>query len=491
MPALFFFYTLLVLLLFGACQKEVEEQKVVGKQVPASVSLTDLGNEEWRMGNYQKALDYFTQAYKKVKEEGNKEQMATLLNNLGLVHWRLENNDAAMECYDEAAALATRLDMKRLLGLTYTNRALILKEQRDFEKAFASNEAAIAIFKELNEPRDLAIAYNNQGQIYRYGENLDAALNYYLLSLEECRKIDYKEGIATAWQNLGTVYTQKGDAKKAFNAARRCLAIARQLDSKVRIREACEELSKSHERFGTADSALYYYKKYFEVERELMEANQSERLSQNQAELGLEVKNLRIQNLQNEKDIANNRLLTIAFGVLAVLMVVALFIYRYFSRMRFKERQLEMELHNTQKIIDVKEQELKTYIIDLSRKNAIISSLQEGAAPKQETAEPTEEEIAALLEQKILTDDDWAQFQSRFRAIYPGFFSRIKESGVALTEAETRILVLMRLELNGPDMADILGISPQSVRVCKMRLKKKLPSENYETVEAFLEYLIR
>lgn len=492
LPVLICCLATLTLLLFGACQKDKEWQKVAGKkELPESVSLTDMGNEEWRMGNYQKALDYFTQAYKKVKQEGNEEQMATLLNNLGLVHWRLENNEAAMECYNEAAGLAQKTGMKRLLGLTHTNRALILKERRNFTEAFVQNNAAITIFKEINEPRDLAIAYNNQGQIYRYGENMGPALQYYLLSLEECKKIGYNEGMATAWQNLGTVYTKKGDAAKAFDAARKCLAIARQLDSKVRIREAYEELSKSHERFGTADSALYYYKKYFEVERELMEANQSERLSQNQAELGLEVKNLRIQNLQNEKDIANNRLWMIMLGILAILLAVAFFIYRYFSRMRFKERQLEMELRNTQKIIDVKEQELKTYIIDLSRKNAIITSLQEGAPTAHETAEPTEDEIAALLEQKILTDDDWAQFQSRFRAIYPGFFSRIKESGVALTEAETRILVLMRLELNGPDMANILGISPQSVRVCKMRLKKKLNAVEYETVEVFLEYLIR
>ncbi|AWH84575.1 hypothetical protein HYN59_05330 [Flavobacterium album] len=480
------------LLFFGACQKERQEPLATGKkEVSESVSLTDRGNEQWRIGNYQKALDYFTQAYKKVKQQGDEKEMATLLNNLGLVHWRLENNEAAMECYNEAAVLAEETGMKRLLGLTHTNRALILKERRDFKAAFEQNGAAIAIFKELNEPRDLAIAYNNEGQIYRYGENLDPALKYYFLSLEECRSINYAEGMATAWQNIGTVYTKKGDAPRAFDAARKCLAIARKLDSKVRIREAYEELSKSHERFGTADSALYYYKKYFEIERELMEANQSERLSQNQAELGLEVKNLRIQNLQNEKEIANNRLWTIGFGILTALLIGAFFVYRYLSRIRFKERQLEMELLNTQKIIDVKEQELKTYIIDLSRKNAIITSLQEETPEAPELHEPTEDEITALLDQKILTDEDWAQFQSRFRAIYPGFFSRIKESNVALTEAETRILVLMRLELNGPDMANILGISPQSVRVCKMRLKKKLNAVGYETVEAFLEYLIR
>lgn len=480
-------------LLFAACKPDAEPTASTAKKdTPVTVEeLTSIGNEQWRIGNYQEALRYLTDAYAKVKEEGDEMQMANLLNSLGLVHWRLENNEAAMECYNESAKLAEKLGEVRLLGLTHTNRALILKEQRNFDTAFEHNNKAIAIFKKLDEPRELAIVYNNQGQIYRYGGQFDPALTYYQLSLEESLKTDYPEGEATAYQNLSTVYAQKGDRARAFDAARKCLAIARRLNSKVRISEAYLELSRNHEKFAHPDSALYYYRQHYAVEREIMEANQSERLSQYQANLGVEVKNLRIQNLQNEKEIANNRLWLIIFGALAALLAAAFFVYRYLSKIRFKEHQLEIELQNTQKIIDIKEQELKTYIIDLSRKNAIINSLQEAEDHTPEPPEATEDEIAELLEQKILTDDDWEHFQSRFKAIYPGFFNRIRESRIPLSEAETRILVLMRLELNGKDMADILGISPQSVRVCKMRLKKKLHTENYETVEDYLAVLIK
>jgi len=491
-PILYIFISFLPVLLIMSCGND-SKGSASAKVKPGDsmgVSLTDKGNEQWRMGNYQQALQYFSEAYKEVKKENNEEEMATLLNNLGLVHWRLENNEAAMECYNESAQLAEKLGLKRLLGLTHTNRSLILKEQRNFDEAFEHNNKAIALFTELNEPRDLAIAYNNQGQIYRFNDQLDPALKYYRLSLEECRKIGYREGMATALQNISTVYTKKGDRDKAYEAARRCLSIARQLDSKVRINEAYGELARIHEQFAAPDSAVFYYKKHYEIEKALMEANQSDRLSQHQANLGMEVKNLRIQNLQNEKEIANNRLWTIALGILAALLCAAFFIYRYLSRIRFKERQLEMELYNTRQIIEVKEQELKTYIIDLSRKNAIINSLQEEPSVS-EPVDASEDEIAELLEQKILTDEDWAQFQERFNAIYPGFFLRIRESEISLTEAETRILVLMRLGLNGKDMAGILGISPQSVRVCKMRLKKKLNADKYETVEDFLGYLLK
>ena len=91
------------------------------------------------------------------------------------------------------------------------------------------------------------------------------------------------------------------------------------------------------------------------------------------------------------------------------------------------------------------------------------------------------------MEQKIFTDDGWDIFKKRFAEIYPDFFKRVKQSNIPVTEAEIRILVLMTLKLNGNEMANSLGISPQSVRACKMRLKKKLQVNDYESVEAYLQ----
>lgn len=480
---------LFFLLLALACNengKNTAAKKVLPVKV-ASATLTNLGNEQWRMGNYQEALSYFTQSYKKVKASGDEKETATLLNNLGLVHWRLENNTAAMECYTEAAELAKKNGMKRLLGLTHTNRALILKEQRDFKAAFAQNNEAIRLFKEIAEPHDLAISYNNHGQIYRYSGAFEPALKYYLLSLEECKKINYTEGMATAYQNLSTVYSKQGNKEKALWAGHKCLKLSYKVKSKVRISEGLRELSRNYDLFHVPDSALYYFKKHYDVEKEVMEANQSKLLSQYQANLGIEVKNLRIKNLQNEKEISNNRLLLIVVSVVAVLLISAFSIYRYLSIIRFRKKQLELQLQNSLQLIQVKEDELKTYIIDLTYKNNIINKLQE---PGKEAVTNPDYDVNELLEQKIFTDDGWDKFKVRFRAIYPDFFSRIKQSGIAVTEAEVRILVLMRLQLNGNDMASILGISPQSVRACKMRLKKKLQPKGYESVEQYLQYII-
>lgn len=476
---------LCLILLFALSCSDNADRTIRDKNAPenSSADLRNLGDEQWHLGNYQEALQYFTKAYKKVKASGDEAETATLLNNLGLVHWRLENNTAAMECYTEAAALAEKNGMTRLLGLTHTNRALILKEQRNFDEAFAQNNEAIRLFKEIDKPRDLAIAYNNQGQIYRYSKDYVQALKFYLLSLEECEKINYTEGMATAYQNLSAIYAKQGHKKEALDAARKCLKLSYAIKSKVRVSEGLYELSHTFDLFDVEDSALYYYKKHYEVEKSLMKASQSKILSQFQANLGMEVKNLRIKNLQNEQRIANDRFMFVAACVLIALLISAFFIYRYLSVIEFRKKQLESELENSKQLIQSKEEDLKTYIIDLTDKNNIISRLQ------KTEKEPTdiEQDVSELLEQKIFTDDGWDKFKKRFAEIYPDFFIKIKQSGMPVTEAEVRILVLMTLKLNGNEMANTLGISPQSVRACKMRLKKKLSVSNYDSVEAYLD----
>lgn len=452
-------------------------------------TIDDINNyatSEWGKGNYQEALQYFSIAYQKANDSGNEKQIANILNNLGLLHWRLGDNQAAMECYKESNRLAEKLSLKRLSGLTLTNQSLIQKEENNFEKAIENNKKALRIFQELNLPRDLAISYNNHGQIFKNQLKNDSALSNYLKAIQIYHNIDFKDGMAATYYNLAEIYTRQEKKQQAVSSAQKSLESGLESESKVRISEAYRKLGETYEHFGEADSALKFHKKYAEFEKEILVANQSEKLIEEQAKLGNEVKNLRIQNLEKEKIIAQNRLWFILISILIILLILSLIVYRRVSLIQMKEKELALELENSQKILSVKKKELRNYIVDLSHKNQLISELQHKASSESDT---NEIQVAQLLNQKILTDEDWEKFKEKFSAIYPEFLPRLKLLNTSLTEAEIRLLVLLRLKLSGKEMASTLGISPQSVRVTKMRLKKKLQEENYESVEDFLAEL--
>lgn len=448
--------------------------------------LNNYAIAQWQKGNYQEALTYLSIVYKQAKDKRDEAQMANTLNSLGLVHWRLEDNKSAMECYVEAAQLAKKQNLTRLLGLTHTNRSLILKEKNFYISALEHSKQAIDIFQEDGTSRDLAIAYNNHGQIFKNQSLMDSARFYYEKALSIYDTIDYKDGMAATYYNLADVFTSEKMEQQAIQAAEKSLELGIESESKVRISEGYLKLSETYEHFSNADSALKYHKKYSQHQIQLLMSNQSDKLAEYQANLGHEVKLLRIQNLENEKTIVRNQMLIVIGGILILVLIASFLIYRRISAIRLKKKRLEFELENSNRILQIKKKELKNYIVDLTQKNQLIAQLQQELHNENSNYES---QVAELINQKILTDEDWEKFKSKFQTIYPNFFSKIKLLKSGITEAEIRFLVLLRLKLTPKEMANTLGISPQSVRVTKLRLKKKLQQENYDSVEDFLAEL--
>jgi tetratricopeptide (TPR) repeat protein len=460
------------------------------ERLPLVKEPKSYATEQWRLGNYGTALNYFAQAYKEDVAAGDIAGMAGDLNSIGLVQWRLNDCASAMESYTASAWLAASSGERRLLGLTCLNRSILLKNQDDTGEAFRLNHKAITIFTELGAKQDLALALNNEGQVHKHLGGLDSATVYYRRSLELCKLIGDTLGKATAWYNLSDIAARKGHVKEAFSAGWRALNLARAVRDKVRISETLLLLSGLHERLGGADSALVYFKVYSAYQDSLNAANRSEALAVQQARLGAEVKDLRILNLQNERSLQQARTWGIAAVVLVMMLIGAFIAQRRLVAMRNRKRLLELELVNANTVLAVQERELKHHILAIAEKTVEVQHLQAELAERPAYAFAHEVEVAELLERKILTDDDWSGFKQKFASIYPHFFARLKLLGVSLTEGEVRFMVLQRLGLAPKEMAEVLGISPQSARVGKLRLKKKLVSEGMGSLEDFLERLI-
>ncbi len=79
-----------------------------------------------------------------------------------------------------------------------------------------------------------------------------------------------------------------------------------------------------------------------------------------------------------------------------------------------------------------------------------------------------------LSKMTILTEEDWLEFKRNFRKLHPGFFDSLRSQHRDLTEAEVRLLALLKLGLSVSEIARVLGILPQSVRKTRSRLMKKL-----------------
>lgn len=445
--------------------------------------LHNYASMQWERGNYQQALNFFTIAYKKANLENDHKLKAKLLNNIGLTYWKLGDNKIALESYQESASLAEKYNLKTLLALTYTNQALIFREEEAYKTAKSLNMKAIEILLIDGNSRDLAISYNNHGQIFKQQSKMDSAKIYYHRALSIYDTIDYPDGMSATYGNLAEVYSHQNLKDKAVFSARKALDLGLKSKSAVRISEGYKRLSDVFRNFSMIDSAFFYHQKYAEFQEEQFKKNSENKLAEYQTHLAYELKNLKIENLEKEQKLAQNKMWMILGAILILSLVLILLLYKKSVTAQMKKKELEKHLEHSQNIINVKQEELKSYIIDLADKSNKVNELQEELS-KLTNSNATK--IAELMNSKILTDEDWGKFKAKFNVIYPHLIVKIRQLKTNITEAETRYLVLHHLSLSPKEMANVLGISTASIHTCKMRLKRKLQDENYDSVEAFL-----
>ncbi|MEJ7678709.1 MAG: helix-turn-helix transcriptional regulator [Segetibacter sp.] len=94
-----------------------------------------------------------------------------------------------------------------------------------------------------------------------------------------------------------------------------------------------------------------------------------------------------------------------------------------------------------------------------------------------------------LVSTTILTENDWQHFRNLFEQVHPGFLYRLREKFTDLSPAEIRLLMLIKLALSSREMANMLGISIESVRKSRYRVRKKLKLEEESNLEVLIQQI--
>jgi FixJ family two-component response regulator len=72
------------------------------------------------------------------------------------------------------------------------------------------------------------------------------------------------------------------------------------------------------------------------------------------------------------------------------------------------------------------------------------------------------------------TDKNWENFMIHFEQVHNNFFDQLKSKYPHLNSSDLKFCALLKLKLDTKEIATIMNISPQSVKVARSRLRKKL-----------------
>ena len=218
----------------------------------------------------------------------------------------------------------------------------------------------------------------------------------------------------------------------------------------------------------------------------------------------LVIKNKELKLSETKRAKANQQLFYIILIATILILGGVVYVYMYLSKLK-KKRQSErliaqnriaiLEKQKAEKELQQAKSEIEHFISKISEHNYIVSKLEQDLNKLKNLEDEEKQQVSQTLHSlktaKILTDEDWYDFQNNFEASFPEFISALKSYLPNLTVAETRYLMLIKLGLNNKEMARALGVSDAAIRVTWSRIRKKLGKDSDETPLELIERILQ
>ena len=186
--------------------------------------------------------------------------------------------------------------------------------------------------------------------------------------------------------------------------------------------------------------------------------------------------------LENEKTITNNKRDNLFISLCFIIILFTLIGHYLIQKASYKRREILEKIASNEKELTLFTNRL------LQNRKEQESLFKEINYLKNEIGEKVSViHLQELASSKILTLDDWHDFKQKFTAVYPLFFSRLEKQGFQLTKSEKRLVALEKLGLSSNEIANLLGISFDSVNTNRYRLRKKINAPKDIPIVDFLE----
>lgn len=424
----------------------------------------------WNQKNYEVAFEWLLQSaevLEKITSE-NFPNMASHLNFIGRCYYNFEDYNKALVYYKKSANLKKSsfnanavLEAQSTVGLCYQKT----------QKLKLAEQYFLAVIKDTSIYKSktwVGIASGNLGYNYYLEKNFKKAIPLLKEDFQNAIKINEPNLAAGATITLADIYLKQNKLEKAkqkIKESREYIKTSKQTD---RLRNLYPIISKWYSaNKQTALSAVYldstiiainnYNKKYSSLK--LLRANQKVAIKNKE----IEVEKLRTQG--QLKLTQRNYIILIV----AILLITSTLFFWFRNKYLLKEREIKvLALENAQKALENSKNKLKNLTKKIREDSNLITELQKNEASKNNL-----NLLSQLKSKNILTKSDWQEFQNLFREVYPNFIQNFTSSYPDLSQAEIRCLCLEKLELTNNEIALILGVSANTIRVTKHRIRKK------------------
>lgn len=473
--------------------------------------LQQIGTLLYHQGSYVQAIDYLLQAQKIVRNAHNDQRLASNQNELGTVYYYNEQPERALAQFTEALTYYQQSQNAKGLAQTYANIGHIYEKRQDLKKAYHYQKQALIHSRIANDTASLTKIYENLGSIFEDEARYDSAHIYYQKALILTQQTNDQISQIEIINNLGDVFRKTGRYKQGMTLSRQAQQRSQQTGERYQLSAALRDIAKTYRLLNQPDSAYKYIELSRDLTDEIYAVENNRQITLLQSLFDVERKDSEIAQLNARKQVD----LIIITASCVVLLLLGSLAFVIISRQRLKIQneqainQQNQQIFNTQHELmraelknkqleeenlkgqlELKGKELTSHTLQIIQKNQVLEAVKDDlAAILKDDKRDQKKQLRQLLEkigQSFDRDKYWDDFRRIFDQIHPHFFEQLARQFPDLTPTDLRLIALLKMNINSADMATLLGISSDSLRVSRYRLRKKIGLSEGESLSAYI-----
>lgn len=324
-------------------------KEVKNYRVEAGV-YNNYGNVFLEESNYQLALDYFVKAIKLYENPlADDYGQCLALSNIGNIEYRLGNYDKALNYAHQSMSIAKRKSFTPFIGYAHKLLGRIYRKQTKYDSALIEYLQAQKLYTDLNDTRSAAEVLQNIGNIYFDKEKHQDALTNYKQSLVLAKSISAKSIIAFAYSAIGqaNLMLKKNNAALVYLDSA-CVA-AKATSNSYLLMDTYDAISEVHEVMGNYKKALAMHQKFVTLKDSITQTENRLLTEETQAKYELEKKETRIALLEKDQELkilafAQQRAIQTGVIIASILIIViAILLVNHYRIQNRAKRQTEIE----------------------------------------------------------------------------------------------------------------------------------------------------
>lgn len=479
---------------FLILKKLYGQAQLSNDQRSSGICLQQMGEISSAQGHFSQSLDYFQQAYKIYEQVGDRNLLAHNFNDMGNLYYQNLDKVSSRKQYDKALQLYQTLNNRVGLGETYGNIGHLYEKEQRYDSAFYYQKLALSAYQHADHKAGMAKIYENLGSIFEDLVRYDSARYYFDHSLQLYQSVNNQVSSIEVMNNIGDILRKTGDYKQGLRYSQKALIMAVDTKNEYQQASAYRDIAKAYNLMGKNDSAFHYLELSRKHLLNIYSTQNNRQMSFLNIVYDTDKKNDEIAALENGRKV--NIIVTVSIVVVVILLIVMGLLTISRQRLKLRENNAVVEKNKQlslaqQTQLELKTKELTTHTLQVIQHNQFLESMrntmEEMIKEDKRDQKKQMQQLVKQIMQHMNQDQQWKDFTEMFEQLHQSFFDKLKAKGENLTVNDMRLIALIKMNMNARDMAAIFGISQDSLRMARYRLRKKLNIAEGDNLTTFIQ----